>query len=67
MDNKILVPNKDDIGKYVKFRSLTRWNSVTATRKIRDVTDNGYIVVYFGGWDNFKIRPHEIQEIFSAK
>ena len=54
---------KNDIGKQLIFKALTRWNSKKASRKIKDVKPDGSCIVWFGGWDCFKVKPHEIIEI----
>lgn len=55
---------KKDIGKKVGFKSLTRWNSGKAIRKIKDIRKDGCPLVRFGGWSEFAIRPNEIIRIF---
>ena len=53
-------PLKIKVGDNVTFKALTAWSSGKATRKVKAITDDGRIIVRFGGWDSFSIRPHEI-------
>jgi hypothetical protein len=57
----------EDAGRWVKFRSPTRWGCKTAVRKIRTVTDKGGVTVAYGGWPGFIVAPHEIIEIFDER
>ena len=36
-----MKPTKKDIGKMIEFKSLTRWNSGKAIRKIKDIRKDG--------------------------
>jgi len=55
---------KNDIGRIVIFRAITRWGAAKATRKIKGIRPNGGVIVTFGGWKDFYVRPGEIIEIF---
>jgi len=64
---KIMEITEKDIGKWVEFRALCRWNSAKAIRKIRGISPRNGPVVSFGGYKDFTVHPHEVIEVFKQK
>lgn len=45
----------------VTFRAITRWSGREKNvRKLRGFDSEGRPLVYFGGWDEFVLRPREV-------
>ncbi len=62
-----ITVTEKDIGKRVTFRSPRMWNSAKATRVIRGIGSRGGPIVYFGGYTDFCVRPHEVIEILEKE
>lgn len=54
---------REVVGKIVTFKAITRWSGSKATRQIRGVRADGAVLVRFGGWTDFIVRPNEIISI----
>jgi hypothetical protein len=62
------VLTDSDIGRYIKFRSITRWSDKPAVRKLKALRlYSGHVEVSYGGYSDFLVRLYEIEAIADKK
>lgn len=59
-----MASNQDiHIGDRIRFRAVTAWSGATVWRKVVGLAWDGVPLVRYGGWAEFRVRPHEILDV----
>ena len=60
---KIMDTAEIKVGQKIKVKCATRWGWVRGWRVVNGKDQRGFPTIRCGGWANFIVHPHEIQEV----